>query len=56
MFVISIPSIGELDGHFMGSVPASVKKLHDDTKDFSVTSSYGLFRRQVVSCAQKCRG
>ena len=48
MFSISLISHGVLDQKFHNSIPSSVKTVHDQIDQFSVTSPYGLFRRSVM--------
>ena len=48
MFSISLISHGVLDQKFHNSIPSSVKTVHDQIDQFSVTSHYGLFRRSLM--------
>lgn len=47
LFSVSLVSLGVLDNNFRMSIPPPITMLRDHINEFSVTNSYGLFRRLV---------
>ena len=45
LFSVSLVSLGVLDNTFRVSIPQPITMLHDHMNGFSITNSYGLFRR-----------